>query len=246
MSAGRERATTTASMLPGLPLYRLSSVPRSSSKPPPPRTSVRPARSPSRCSSSSSPRAIARASRPSAVELSAFRSGGSRTTATSASLPPAGSIAFSTAFAIPGSRPPRATRATRWSRSRPPTIEGNTAWSKSRSVPSSPCRESISAARRVEVGLQAPLDVVGGPGDDVGAEPDADQDPDREREEHGGQRGRVVASRVPHQRFRATLIFSHTRSKNSASAGELSTMITISASEITRNAHMCQPRTPGL
>ena len=166
---------------------------------------MRPARSPSRCSSSSSPRAIARASRPSAVELSAFRSGGSRTTATSASLPPAGSIAFSTAFAIPGSRPPRATSATRWSRSRPADDRREHRLVEVALGPELALQRVDLRRPRVEVGLQAPLDVVGGAGDDVGAEPDADQDPDREREEHGGQRGRVVASRVPHQRFSSDL-----------------------------------------
>src|SRR5215210_722988 len=52
--------------------------------------------------------------------------------------------------------------------------------------------------RRLQVAREALLEVLAGAGDDVVAELGADQDADREREEHGSEGGRVVAGAVPH------------------------------------------------
>ena len=61
---------------------------------------------------------------------------------------------------------------------------------------SSPLRSSARGAGVLEVAGEALLEVLLGVGEDVAAEPGADQDADREREEDRDQRGRVVAGAI--------------------------------------------------
>ena len=54
-----------------------------------------------------------------------------------------------------------------------------------------------TAARRLEVAGEARLEVLLGAREDVVAEADPDQDPNREGEKDGSQRGRVIARAIP-------------------------------------------------
>ena len=159
---------------------------------------MRPARSPSRCSSSSSPRAIARASRPSAVELSAFEVGRLADDRDLGELGAGGLDRVLDGVRDPGVEAAQGDQRDALA-AQPAADDRREHRLVEVALGPELALQRVDLRRpRVEVGLQAPLEVVGGAGDDVGAEPDADQDPDREREEDGGQRGRVVASRVPH------------------------------------------------
>ena len=133
----------------------------------------------------------------------AGRSGGSRTTATSARRRPGGAVRPDHFLDVPldvvGERP-----------------EGDDGDPIAAQHPAGQRREGLllelvlavelalevvgAAARRREVALQALLEVLRRPRDHLVPEADPDQDPDRKRDEHGCERCGVVAPRIPHIR----------------------------------------------
>ena len=95
------------------------------------------------------------------------------------SLAPAGSIAAATSSAISSCSAPSATSPTRSPRRPVPTSAGYTASLNARSR-SAPLELVGRSALPLDVALEALLEVLGRAGDDVVAEPDPDQDPDRQ------------------------------------------------------------------
>ena len=98
----------------------------------------------------------------------------------------------------------------------------------------------------VEVRFEARLEVLGGARDEVGAEADPDQDADREGEEDGRERGRVVARRIAHQRSKRDLDLQPDEVEELLQRRRADHDDHDQDQRARRNAHICQPLTPGL
>ena len=198
-SSGRARASTTASRPSGLPEYSDMSMSRRSASRSPRPASSRPARSAARpnCSSWGSPRS----SSVSSASISASVSG---------RLPQASHLRQAGAG---GRQRPVQVRSQRRGvdvaeADQADLLRGQPVGHHRRrealgepdfevKLLPQPC---VLRPHLVEVLAEALLEVLGRPRDDVAAERGADQDADRERDEHRCERGDVIASGVTHSK----------------------------------------------
>ena len=205
------------------------------------------------------------AKRGGSASISASASGGRAIRAIELRSPPAVSTASRASAASSSGTSPNSISATFWP-ARRPASSGVRTCSLKRSLAVELGLQVVRPVLGVaQVGAEARLELLRGARDDVVGEPDADQDPDRERDEDGCQRGSVVATAIAHARPRlaggpaargqpsdpgrqaptASLILIQSSWNTLSSPGEAITTTTISRTNATTNRPTPNPPMPG-